>query len=92
MVIDRIFENCYNAVNYKFVFSSQTSVKGSVLRYAALAVVQGTLSSVCVAGLVSMLRMGNHELLVKIPVDVILFVVSFVIQREFVYRTKRKEV
>ena len=91
-IFARIISATYNyCINYKLVFSSKTSVKGSALRYAALAIVQGTLSSVCVAGFVSMLHMGNHELFVKIPVDVVLFVISFVIQREFVYRTKRKD-
>ena len=82
----RILSAVYNyCINYKLVFEAKAGVKRSAVRYALLAIVQGTISSVCVARLVSVLQLSTQELLVKIPVDVVLFLVSFVIQREFVY-------
>ena len=56
----------------------------AALRYFGLAVVQ----MACSAALVNLLygRIGGAEVLVKIPVDVLLFFASFLIQREFVYR------
>lgn len=92
-VLARMISATYNYfVNYRLVFSSKTNVKDSALRYAVLAIVQGALSAICVAVLVPALHCDKHEIIVKIPVDAILFIASFVIQREFVYKAKKKGV
>lgn len=87
-VFARILSALYNySLNFKVVFQSESSVKSSLPRYILLAVVQMSLSALLVGYLYPLF--GGVEVLVKIPVDVLLFFLSFVIQREFVY-TERK--
>ena len=84
-VCARVLSALYNyAINYKVVFQSQSSIGKTISRYILLAIVQ----MACSALLVNFLYpfFGGAEVWVKIPVDVGLFFVSFVIQREFVYR------
>ncbi|NBJ92731.1 glycosyltransferase [Parablautia muri] len=86
-VLARILSALYNyLINLKIVFQSESSVKTSLPRYALLAVVQMLLSGFLVDRLHSVF--GGVEVLTKIPVDVLLFFLSFVIQREFVYTQK----
>lgn len=59
-------------------------MRATVWKYALLAVVQMACSAVLVNILYPLF--GGAEVLIKIPVDVVLFFLSFVIQREFVYR------
>ncbi len=83
-VLARILSATYNySVNYKVVFKSRGSLLTTLSRYVLLAVLQMS----CSALLVNMLYplLGGAEVLVKIPVDVLLFFLSFIIQREFVY-------
>lgn len=72
------------AVNYGQVFKSNASKKSTSIKYFSLAAVQLLMS----AGLVSLLTSytGLNATLVKIFVDVILFFVSFYVQREFVFK------
>lgn len=85
-----ISATCNYLINYKLVFHSTAKKHTSLGRYFILAVVQMTISAVAVFALVSILPKGTTEMLVKIPVDVVLFFFSFVIQREFVYRNQKK--
>lgn len=86
-VFARIFSALYNyLLNWKVVFQSEGSVKATLPRYVLLAVVQMSLSALLVGSLYPLF--GGAEVLVKIPVDVLLFFLSFVIQREFVYADK----
>lgn len=86
-VFARIFSALYNyLLNLKVVFQSEGSVKTTLPRYVLLAAVQMSLSALLVGGLYPLF--GGAEVLVKIPVDVLLFFLSFVIQREFVYADK----
>lgn len=80
----RVLSALYNyTINNKVVFQSDNPIRTTLPRYILLAVIQMT----CSALLVNLLYplFGGAEVLVKIPVDVILFFLSFVIQREFVY-------
>ena len=80
----RVLSAVYNyAINYKVVFESKNSVGSTVVRYFLLAAVQMCCSALLVNFLYPLF--GGAEVLVKIPVDVFLFFISFVIQREFVY-------
>jgi len=84
-VLARFLSATYNyLLNYKLVFQSRSSVRSTLVKYALLAVCQ----MLCSALLVDMLYplLGGLEVLVKVPVDVMLFFISFFIQREFVYR------
>lgn len=83
-VAARILSAFYNyTLNYKVVFQSEGSLKTTLSRYVLLAVVQMGLSAFLVNLLYPLF--GGAEVLVKVPVDVLLFFLSFVIQREFVY-------
>ena len=84
-VLARILSALYNyTLNLKVVFQSEVAVKTTLPRYALLAVVQVALSAFLVNRLYPLF--GGAEVAVKIPVDVFLFFVSFVVQREFVYK------
>lgn len=81
----RVLSALYNyLLNLKVVFQSKSPVKSSLPRYVLLAAVQMSLSAVIVGYLCTIFH--GAEVLVKIPVDVLLFFLSFLIQREFVYR------
>lgn len=86
-IFARVLSASYNfAINYKVVFKSTANRAGAALRYLLLAVVQMSLSAALVRWLFPVLHVA--ELLVKIPVDILLFFISFQIQREFVYKQK----
>lgn len=81
----RIVSAFYNyTINHRVVFQSKRSMGATMWKYALLAVVQMACSAFLVNALYPLF--GGAEVLVKIPVDVVLFFLSFVIQREFVYR------
>lgn len=83
-VFARVLSAVYNySINYKVVFESRNSVGATLAKYFLLAVVQMCCSALLVNFLYPLF--GGAEVLVKIPVDVFLFFISFVIQREFVY-------
>lgn len=71
-------------INQKVVFQSGKPIRETLWKYSLLAIVQMTCSALLVTLLYPLF--GGAEVLVKIPVDVCLFLISFVIQREFVYR------
>lgn len=85
----RILSAFYNySLNYKVVFQSESSVGTSLPRYVLLALIQMGLSAFLVSRLYP--HFGGTEVFVKVPVDVMLFFISFAIQREFVYAQKDK--
>lgn len=86
-VFARVISAVYNfLVNYRVVFKSREKLAVTAGKYFLLAVCQMLCSALIVNALYS--RIGGTEVLVKIPVDVFLFFISFVIQRELVYRKK----
>ena len=90
-VMARIVSAVYNfLLNYKVVFRSSAGIAMTAVKYCALAVCQMLCSAFLVNELFHLI--GGYEVAVKIPVDVLLFFLSFVIQREFVYRKKEKTV
>ena len=82
----RIISAVYNfLINYKVVFHGKGSKAAAAVKYAVLAVVIMLLSGTLVsAG--HRLFPSLIEVAVKIPVDCLLFVLSFYIQREIVYK------
>lgn len=88
-VMARVLSAAYNfLINYKVVFRSRENMALTAAKYFLLAICQMG----CSAFLVDLLyrATGGVEVLVKIPVDVLLFFLSFAIQREFVYRSRRR--
>lgn len=83
-VLARVISALYNYfLNYKVVFKSRSTVGKSGKRYFLLAIVQMGLSALLVNLLYPLF--GGYEVFIKMPVDILLFFVSFVIQRELVY-------
>lgn len=81
----RIVSAGYNYfINYKLVFESGKKHMSSLPKYAALAFIQMGLSAVLVHTFVTLLP-GAPEFLYKMPIDVCLFILSFYIQRRYVY-------
>lgn len=86
-IMARIISAIYNfLINYKVVFKSRANMAATAVKYCLLAICQMLCSAFLVNGLFSLF--GGYEVAVKMPVDVFLFFLSFVIQREFVYRKK----
>lgn len=86
-VFARVISAVYNfLINYKMVFQSRERMAVTAARYFLLAVCQMLCSALLVNGLYGLF--GGMEVLVKMPVDVFLFFVSFLFQREFVYKKR----
>lgn len=88
-VMARVLSAAYNfTINYKVVFQSRENMAVTACKYCLLAICQMG----CSAFLVDLLYglTGGLEVAVKVPVDVLLFFLSFAIQREFVYRSRKK--
>ncbi len=85
-IMARVISAIYNfLINYKVVFKGKGSKLRAACRYIILAVIIMLLSGTLVSRLCSLMP-GVLEVLIKIPVDCILFLLSFVVQREFVYK------
>ena len=83
-VMARLLSAAYNyMINYNIVFESRGSLIKTLSRYVLLAVCQMSLSALLVNIIYPYI--GGFETFVKIPVDIMLFFLSYVIQREFVY-------
>lgn len=81
----RIISALYNySINYFFVFNSKKKHHQSAVRYFVLAIIQMVCSAVLTSGLVVLFKV-NMELLIKIPIDIALFLVSYQIQKRYVY-------
>lgn len=84
-VAARILSAAYNfTLNYKVVFQSESKPIRTVVRYIGLAFVIMLSSGFLVELLYRILQWP--ETFIKIPVDLILFFISFYVQREYVYR------
>ena len=84
-VFARVLSAVYNfTINYKVVFKSRKKAGGAVIKYACLAVFIMLASGFLVEQIYALT--GFVEVFIKVPVDVLLFLVSFWVQREFVYK------
>ena len=84
-VIARIISAAYNfVVNSKVVFKNKN--KDSLIKYFILSGVQMFISAFAVSKLFELLHINST--LIKVIVDTIIFIVNFVIQREWVFKKK----
>lgn len=84
-VIARIISAAYNfIVNSKVVFRNKN--KDSVIKYFILSGVQMFISAFAVSKLFELLHINST--VIKVIVDTIIFVVNFIIQREWVFKKK----
>ncbi len=85
-ILSRVISAIYNfLINYKLVFKGKGSKCVAGLKYFLLAAVIMLLSGGLVTYFSGLLP-GLPEFVVKIPVDCVLFLLSFVVQREVVYK------
>lgn len=85
-ILARVISAIYNfSVNYRVVFKGKGSKKSAAVKYFILAVFIMLASGGAVSAICSVLPMVP-ETLIKIPVDCILFLFSFYMQREVVYK------
>lgn len=85
-ILARIISATYNfLINYKVVFKGKGSRAKAAVRYALLAVCIMLLSGILVSSLHRLIP-GAPEVAVKVPVDCVLFLMSFLVQREVVYK------
>lgn len=84
-VLARILSAAYNfTMNYRVVFRSEEKVRDTVLKYVTLALIQMTLSAALVTFGTFLLPM-LPEVLVKVVVDTVLFLVSYHVQRKYIF-------
>ena len=84
-MIARVISAIYNyCINYKIVFKSTERVSTSGVKYFALASVQMALSAALVTAGVFALP-GIPETAVKLPVDTILFFISYMVQHKYIF-------
>lgn len=89
-ILARVISATYNyTINYYFVFKSQENHYKSAIKYFSLACVQMLCSALLVNGLYMLFKPGA-EVLVKIPADVILFFISYQIQKRYVFKKTNK--
>ena len=85
-ILARVISAVYNfLINYKVVFKGKGSRRKAAVKYLVLAVFIMLASGGLVSALHTLLP-GVPETVVKIPVDCLLFLVSFYMQREVVYK------
>ena len=85
-IIARIISASYNfVINSKVVFKNQN--KSSIIKYLVLCVVQMFISAFAVSELFKLLHINST--LIKVVVDTIIFIINFVIQREWVFKKKQ---
>lgn len=81
---------CNYTMNRKAVFKSKASVSRSLIRYYILCVFQTAASYGLVFLLSSLCRAGSFlEIVLKLAVDIVLFMISFQIQHRWVFKEER---
>lgn len=88
-VIARVISASVNfTINYKIVFRSQDRVWAAILKYAMLAIFILCCNSLLLWILVQ--QAGMNQYLAKILVEITMFITSWLVQRLFVFRKRRK--
>lgn len=83
-VLARIISSFYNYfVNSRFVFKNHS--KYSIIQYYILVIIQMILSAVSV-NLISKIIMEVNVTIIKFFVDVIIFVINYIIQRNYIFK------
>lgn len=85
-IIARIFSSAYNfTINAKVVFKNKG--KSSVIKYFTLVVIQMFISAFLVSEIFKVTNLNSTTL--KIGVDILIFIANFVIQREWVFKSRK---
>ena len=87
----RVLSSLFNySVNKNIVFANQSNIRSTILRYYILCAVQMIMSFAGVYVLKNTFTYVS-EIIFKIAVDFILFLISFQIQREWVFKDAEKQ-
>lgn len=87
--LGRVISSTVNfAINKKAVFQSEGSLLPQYLKYAALVIFSGSVSAFTVSHLVKIFPV--EPVLIKAPVESLLFVFNYIIQHFFIFRSKKK--
>lgn len=79
-------------LNRTLVFKDTGNAGRSVFRYTILAIVQASLSAALVSTLQELTHATNLlETVIKVPVDGVLFLASYQIQKRWVFKTNAKD-
>ena len=89
VIVGRLSSLANFVLNKKYVFNSSTPVRGALLRYYLLALVLGVASYESIRALSHFL--GWNVFVAKVTVETLLSLVSFAIQRTFVFRRADSE-
>ena len=88
-IIARVISASVNfTINYKLVFKSQDKVWAAILKYAMLAIFILGCNTLLLWILVE--QAGMNKYLAKVIVEVTMFITSWLVQRLFVFRKKKK--
>ncbi len=95
-VAARVVSSLFNFfLNKKLVFQSKASTGKALLRYYALAIPQLALQFVLTEGSYRLFHIGDSQTglrtLIYVVVMTVLFILSFLIQQRWVFRTNKKE-
>lgn len=84
-IMARIISATYNfVINSKVVFKNQS--KNSIIKYLILCILQMFISAFAVSALFELLHINST--MIKVVVDTVIFIINFVIQREWVFKKK----
>lgn len=90
-IIARIISGGINfLLNRNFVFRANGKVKKELISYLILFVIIMISSSLLVAS-ISMKLINVNETIIKIIVDLALFLISFTVQDKFIFKERRKD-
>ena len=79
-------------LNRTLVFKDTGNAGRSIFRYTILAIVQASLSAALVSNLQALTHATNLlETVIKVPVDGVLFLASYQIQKRWVFKTNAKD-
>lgn len=85
-IIARVVSSIYNfSINKKLIFKKST--KSSIFKYFILVIIQMFVSGLSVSYLSNLLT-NIPSVIIKIIIDSIIFVINFVVQREWVFKKK----
>lgn len=90
IIISRLISGNINFfVNKSIVFQSSESVARAIMKYYALIVIMGSIAFISIKYLSDM---GLNVLLAKIVTETVLFIASFSLQRDFIFKKNAKKV
>ena len=86
----RVLSSIVNfSMNRSLVFKSEAKLSRCALRYAMLALVQGSISALTIALVQRLTGASNFmETVIKIPVDMLLFILSYQVQKRWVFKNE----